>query len=360
MMSFKISLLSTLLLLQMQSHATSLKHESTSSEFEYARKVNRELRSFKTNITDISTNPPSYMPVEDYAEFSYVLLSAETRDDNFEVIELRRLIASNLPENVKLVVLTTTRNVDDVRNLYSTWINPNRLIIATDSSEYNRNGFWARDAFPIPVKDTDTHDISLIAHQYFKPFDSFNAIAKAVSTTVIERPEIFVGGNLIADHEGNCFSIDSHRLYDLSVDEVQKIYGCKTIHLLSHISGIGDIDEVLKPINNKVMLTNQPVYAPLLRSLGYEIVFLPQTSDYYRTYVNSLIVGNTVFMPVFDIDQDLEAQKIYEDLGYKVVAIQSSFITDNWHGSIHCQTMAYPAIGKENLLKSLGFEEINI
>lgn len=358
-MKFRFSIILFLLSFSSYSYSNPLTHDATPYELEYAKQINRSLYEYKKNIEPFKkTFPVNYVPVEDDADFSYVLISS-AYNEHSEIQALRKSIASNLPNNVKLVVLTNTRDASEIFKIFSQWIDPSRLIIAADPSSNTINGFWARDSFPIPVKNKNTGDISLIGHRYFRPFNASFTIAKSVSASFVSRGEIFVGGNLLADREGNCFTVDSDRLFDMTGEDIQNVYGCKTIQVLTHESGIGDVDEVIKPIGNKIMLTTQPVYEPLLSSLGYKVVLLPQIKNSYRTHANSLIVGKTVFMPIFGIKEDEKAQKTYEDLGYKVVPIRTNYLSDFLKGSIHCQTMAYPSISKQELFSRLNLEEIN-
>ena len=320
-------------------------HGATPEEVREALAVNRALvrplNLLRTSVTRV--------PVPDDYPFAYVLMAAS--DDNIgEVRDLRRLIATNLPSDIKLVLLTTDFAASSVRRRYEAWLPPERIILATDKSEYNHNGFWARDAFPIPVLDPETKTASLIAHQYFRPFDSFKTIASAVQGQMTERSEVFVGGNLLADRNGHCFTVNSERLFDLVASDIQDMFGCASVHVLDHLAGIGDVDEVIKPLGENTMLTNQTQYAGVLKDLGYNVVMLPAIEDSFRTYLNSLVVGRTVFMPAYGISEDQIAQKVYEDLGFTVVPIRSVFLSDRLNGSVHCQTMAYPAIKKQQLL----------
>jgi hypothetical protein len=107
-----------------------------------------------------------------------------------------------------------------------------------------------------------------------------------------------------------------------------------------------------------LILTNTPEYVNDFKSWGYDVVLLPGVPNSYRTYVNSLVVGKTVFMPTYGISTDAQAQKVYEGLGYKVIGIPSNTLSDDMHGSVHCQTMAYPAIDEHQLFEALGIEPV--
>lgn len=294
-------------------------------------------------------------PVEDYADFGFVLMSAETSGIQ-EARDLRRIIAQNLPQGVFLVILTSEEYLEETRRTYSQWISQERLILATHPTY--RNGFWARDSFPVPVY-VDDREVGLVAARYFRNFDGHSAISSSVGNRNLFPKEFrFVGGNLLADHEGNCFVVASSRMFGLTGDEVAANYGCKTMEVLPYRAGIGDVDEVVKPLPGKRMITNESSYIPRLKELGYQITVLPDLAERYRTYVNSLVVNNFVFMPVYGVPEDQEATKVYEGLGFRVVPIPSNTLSDRLQGSIHCQTMAYPRMDVEQFLKLTGLKRL--
>ena len=44
------------------------------------------------------------------------------------------------------------------------------------------------------------------------------------------------------------FAVNSDRLFTVSENDLKTVYGCKSVHLISYVRGIGDVDEVLKPL----------------------------------------------------------------------------------------------------------------
>jgi hypothetical protein len=321
-------------------------HDASPAEIQKAIEDNQNYHS----KAEVRTTPVPYRPVEDTAQMSYVLMSADAPTS--EVLYLRKTIAQNLPAGVKLVLLTDSGSEGEVRQQYSKWISADRLLIVSDTD--TGNGFWARDSFPYPVYNSQKKDVALIGAQYYRQFDSGKAIADGVKASIY-RPEsfTFVGGNLLSDEDGHCFSVNSYRLFTITAEDLKSAYGCKTVQMMEHVSGIGDADEVLKPLSGHRMITNSLKYKPQLESLGYQVILLPSVPDTYRTYVNSLIVRGTVFMPSYGLPSDKEAAAVYEKLGYKVVPIPSNNLSDEMHGSIHCQTMAYPPISEQALIRAL-------
>lgn len=324
-------------------------HDATPAEIQAADAANARYHEVLLVGAPTGAPPQVLRPVEDTADFAYVLMNADEEGSD-EVGALRSTIAQNLPEGVKLVILGDTGQTQAIQSEYAQWISPDRLIVATDDS--TESGFWARDSFPVPVWDSN-HHASLVAAKYYRDFQSWDAVATSVSAPIQKVGFTFVGGNLLADEEGNCFSVDSYRLFTVTPADLAQAYGCKTVHLMPHVRGLGDVDEVLKPLPGKRILTNSPEYVAALQSWGYQVILLPTRSETYRTYVNSLIVRGTVFMPSYGDSQDGDAQKVYESLGFKVIPIQTISLSDDMHGSIHCQTMAYPAMDQAVLLKAL-------
>ncbi|AZZ36398.1 hypothetical protein CIK05_06200 [Bdellovibrio sp. qaytius] len=341
-------LFSTLAFAQVRPAKTEMKGHDASSV---------EMRAIpaRTAEMDAPTSAPSWSPIYDTADFKYVLMSTESYNDESD--NLRYTIAKNLPDGVKLVLLVNSQDVAAMKKLYAPYISMDRVIFATSTNI--SNGFWARDAFPYPVVDA-TGKLSLVEPNYYRNFTAGPDVAKSLNLKNQRFNFTFVGGNLLADEDGTCFTVDSRRLYTMNPSkDLTNTYGCKSYHLMPHTVGIGDVDEVLKPLGNHVMLTNQESYVSSLKSWGYTVVMLPEIANTYRTYANSLIVGKTVFMPSYGVATDAQAQKVYEDLGYTVIKIKSNSLSDDYQGSIHCQTMAYPAIPEQQLLEELSLKRVN-
>lgn len=300
-----------------------------------------------------SYNAVGWRPAPEISDYKFVLLSSEAGFS--EAANLRYTIAKNLPEGVKLVLLVSHSNAEKVKQVYSQYISPDRLILAKDSGI--EGGFWARDSFPYPVID-EQGQLSLVGAKYYRTFRSSPAVAGSLGLNMSRNNFTFVGGNLMADENGVCFTIDSYRRFTTTENDLLNVYGCKSVHVLRRYSGIGDVDEVVKTLGNNLILTNTPEYVNDFKAWGYNVVMIPAVPNSYRTYVNSLVVGKTVFMPTYGISADAQAKKVYEDLGFTVVGIPSNSLSDDMHGSVHCQTMAYPAINEQQLLKSLGLQEI--
>ena len=77
-------------------------------------------------------------------------------------------------------------------------------------------------------------------------------------------------------------------------------------------------------------------------ALGYEVIRLPMASGTkLMTYTNSLYVGNTVLVPVYNSSRDEPALQIYRDLGWNAVGIDARQVIKA-NGAIHCISMQIP------------------
>lgn len=329
-----------------QSLPLRLQRDATWEEQQKALSHNQDYFFQNQNILK-NQSIPLQRPVEEYANYKYLLIQG---DDIYYGLD-KTDFAKNLPKDMSLVVLADRSTESYVRSKFAAVISRDRLIVATHPTA--QLGFWARDSFPYPVIGTDKRN-SLVSHRYYRPFEGQKAVADSVHALSDSYDFIFVGGNLMADSEGNCFVIKSSRLYGTPTEVIKKAHGCVTLTELPWVSGIGDVDEVVKLLPNKNALTNDDKIAKILEEKGYTVTMLPKAEG-YRTYANSLIVSDTVFMPSYKTAQDDEAEAVYAKFGYRVVKIDSRDISDNGHGSIHCITMAYPEMDIRGFLKTQGY-----
>lgn len=292
-------------------------------------------------------------PATDFDSFKYLLMSGQLKVADFDSTDIKMKIAQNLPAGMKLILLVMPGDEASTREKFKKWISADRLIIATHSTAYN--GFWARDAYPYPVYMNNDLTVRLVASNYDREFSGHSVLVKSIDAENIMKKykHVFVGGNLLADETGRCFVVESQRLYGLKDKTLMSAYGCQEVVRFKHKQGIGDVDEVIKVLPRKKVLTNEESYVEKLESLGYEVIRLPKLSK-YRTYANSIILGDLVFMPSFSKETDEEAKKVYEGLGYRVIMADSRTLSMNGLGSIHCATMAYPEVNLKQLMRMLG------
>ena len=332
------------------SHADFTRKIHSPEEFATAVARNQSYRSSRLEL-----RAKSGQPILETDRFQYLLINGtDSGIDN--LFQMQKTFSQNLPKDMILVVVTENQFVNQVKEKFLQWISADQFIVASGNNLGDT--LWARDSYPYPVYMDESKAVELVAHQYFRFFDAEQVIADAVGAiAMISPPLVAVGGNIMATEKGECLVVDSQRAFGLTDKEYTGSFRCKSVVHFPWLAGIGDVDEVIKVLPNGVMLTNQPTYVNTLKELGYEVVMLPKSlTGAYRTYANSVILNDTVFMPVFGDPQDKIAENIYENFGYKVVGIESNYLSDKLMGSVHCLTMTYPAMDPSLLLKSLGLE----
>lgn len=309
--------------------------------------LNREIQLRNQDSSQSFRRP--LRPTTEIEDFRYLLMSGSTY---FDTADMKSKIARNLPRSMKLVLLVYPGEEASTRAQFSRWIESDRIIIAIhrDAS----NGFWSRDSFPFPVYLNSSLKVGLVAAKYDRQFEAHTAIASSIgaASSMAQKTHFFVGGNLQADEDGRCFVVESIRLYQNTDETLTNAYGCKGVVRLKWLTGIGDVDEVIKILPNKQILTNRTEYVDQLQELGYQVSMLPSISN-YRTYANSIIIGENLFMPSYGVKSDDAAIQVYERFGYKVIPVDSETVSTRGNGSVHCATMMYPDIDLRELMSEL-------
>jgi hypothetical protein len=208
---------------------------------------------------------------------------------------------------------------------------------------------WGRDSLPFPVylqppTGSSTPVLGLVASLYPQNFDPNEAVDKAFGIPMTNTQQYFRGGNLLFDLKANCFAENANEVADLSDPQsfFKQYFGCATVTLLDHAGGLGDIDERLKFLEGNKVLTDNDGYANILKGRGYDVYRIPQTGADRETYMNTLLVNGTLFVPQMGIASDQAAIKAYQDLGFKTVPVYTRSMADDGDGNIHCVTMNYP------------------
>lgn len=298
---------------------------------------------------------PSLVPFYEFDKTGYLLMS----DDDFNGMasDMKRIIAENLPSNAKLIVYTQSTNKSYQQQLHSTYsryMPKDRLIIL----EVPRSGFsdfWTRDNTPVPVSQNG--QFALVDAKYYYDFEPDAFLSKLFNGTLLAHNYYYEGGNFTANSRGECLVVNrkAGRSDTAAIpDDVFKAkYGCKTLTRFKYLKGIGHSDEVVKFMSDDIVVTDTAEYVQILERAGYQVHLLPEAEYNYETYVNSLIVNNVLYVPVFGEQNDQRALKVYRDLnlGYKIVPINSRDLSTQGQGSIHCITMNYPAVPMTELLR---------
>ncbi|HMN67664.1 MAG TPA: agmatine deiminase family protein [Bdellovibrionales bacterium] len=220
-----------------------------------------------------------------------------------------------------------------------------------------RSGFWTRDGFPIPVWNK-TDGMDLVNARYYHGFEPDRDIAGKFGARLRDHAYYFEGGNFMVNDLGDCLTIDNDLSSDIPIEVFMDTYGCARTIRLTHLKGIGHADESVRFLKSKVVVTDTPDYVGELEHSGFEVLELPRPSHPYETYVNSLLVNDTVFVPVFNEPSDEQALDVYRGQGLNVVPVETIELANEGLGSIHCITMTYPNVPFATLLRQLGAREL--
>lgn len=295
-------------------------------------------------------------PFADYEEAGYVFING---DFQFSSREAKEAIARNLPKDMTLVIYVDDAGgsrATSIRNSFSKLMAPDRLKII--ELEDASTGFWARDGLPVPVIDTKTDGLAFVDARYYYSFEPDQAVASMFGGSMTSHKYNFEGGNFMANHKGHCIIVNNrmHAKIPDAIFETQ--YGCQKLQRLQHVSGIGHIDEHVRFISEDTVLSDLPEYKTELEASGLKVIMLPRPENELETYVNSLVINGVAIVPVYGESNDQVALDIYTKAGLKAVPADSSSLSNDGQGSIHCITMTYPPTPFKTLLKSLNAKEV--
>lgn len=295
-------------------------------------------------------------PFYEHSQTGFVVFS----DEDFYGVadEMKAIVAKNLPAGVKLVVYTESTNKQYQKQLetaYTKHISKDRLIILQVPSS-GTNNFWSRDNLPMPVFENGK--FALVNARYYYNFEPDAFFSQLFGVNLLSHNYFWEGGNFMVNSKGNCIVVNRKKAYPGGVSDTGAIpdsifkdnYGCKTLLRLKHLKGIGHADEVVKFVNDTDILTDTPEYKTQLEQAGFKVHMLPEPDLNYETYANSLIVNDTVFVPVFGEQGDQKALQMYAAFGFKVVGVPSRELATQGQGGIHCITMNYPEASLQSFI----------
>ena len=260
--------------------------------------------------------------------------------------EIKKKIVSNLPRDVHLLVYTSG-DPERTRQAFQPSFGDMKRFHVLKVTDRSVTRYWARDGLPIPVYGKNGNLI-LVDSKYYKDFEPDRAVANFFNTTLLSHPYEFEGGNLLADSKGNCFTVNNLAMIDqedFNDDVFKKYYGCKRLTRLKNKTYVGHVDEVIKIIDDKNIITDRRDYRPILRRLGYKVTMMPRAKGRHASYLNSVIINGNAFVPVYgDKKRDKKAMDIYRSFGLRAYKFKSNKISARWQGSIHCSMVTYPKI----------------
>lgn len=288
-----------------------------------------------------------------FSEFEKTGFVAISDSSDYELPQVRLAIARGLPKDAQMIVyVESTANVASLKATYEPLLGPGRLKFVLTPLDQNDSGAdpdWARDASPFPVylksaAGASAPAFGLVASIYPQDYDPNGPVDAALGLPMIQTNVYFRGGNLLFDERGNCFAENVNEVADLKdpVGLLTSYFGCTTVTLLDQSGGIGDIDERLKFLGNNVALTDDDGYAAILSSKGYEVRRIPRPDSDAETYMNTLLVNGTIFVPQMGNPMDADALQAYAKLGLTPVGVYTKKLAHDGDGNIHCVTMNYP------------------
>lgn len=313
----------------------------------------------------VKNNNIRIFPFAEYEKAGHLIFSAES---DFYSAEIKVSFIKNLPQGVNAVIYTDAKSNDEQEALYrfyssfTAYKDQIKIIKIPNSA----NGFWSRDAIPVPVwKENNTvstisnAQLTVVDARYYHYFEPDDLIADYYQAQVVKHNFYFEGGNFMANSLGDCLVINTQETQAVPNQVFTTMYGCSRLLRLPYVKGIGHADESVKFVTNNHVLTDAPEYRVLLEKEGFKVTMLPRPNRDMETYVNSLIINGTVWLPVFRQQNDKQAIKVYEDLGLKVIALDSSPLSNMGAGSIHCITMTYPeSVDFNQLLKHFSAKDV--
>lgn len=305
-------------------------------------------------------------PFAEYERAGYLFFSDDDYRGTAEAI--KETLAENLPEDVTLVVFTSSNSTSYQQRLfdqYNKYVKSEQLRIV----RFSTNGyyFWARDGLPVPIWQKDSfgqEQLALVDARYYHGFEADRQVGQLFQAPVIELGYYFEGGNFIANSRGDCLVVQRVRppsiTRNIPDEALKSSYGCSRLVRLPFLKGIGHADEVVKFLSDDLVITDTPQYVRALEAEGFQVILFPEADLRYETYINSLQVNNVMFVPTFGESNDETVLKSYRDFGYEVVGIPTRALATRGQGGIHCITMTYPQVPFQRLLSDLSLVEIDV
>ncbi|MBY0385494.1 agmatine deiminase family protein [bacterium] len=363
----KIQMFIAIIFLSLQGFAKVTVHGFTPAQSQWMAEQNAQVATNDfINGLLIDWNPQEAsqslekVPFAEYSPVGYVIISEH---GEFDSLAAKKQIAQNLPDGVTLVVFTGSKSETHQKEIYqrfSEGMNGSAQLKVVYLPGADR-GFWARDGVPVPVWSYDNlgqQKFAVVDAKYYHGFEADKEVSDLFSAQLLKHNYYHEGGNFLANSRGECLVVNNERAVKIPDQVFLDKYGCKKTIRFPHTKGIGHIDETVKLINDDLAITDDKEYASILQKNGFTVQMVPRPKNSYETYVNSLYVNGTLFLPTFKQSGDAEAVALYESFGYKVVSLDSRSLSNDGLGSIHCITMAYPPVPFNELLAAFGAQEV--
>ncbi len=312
-----------------------------------------------------SNNPLSFNLIEkseasayaEYNEAGYLIMSYNFA---FRSRKAKMTMAENLPAGVQLVIFTDSNSSSEAKRIkkeFGEVIDANRITVVYMPGA--SRGFWARDGVPVPVfrkiKGQNSVELFTVVDARYTRFEQDERFGDLFEAEMTSYDYYYEGGNFIANDRNECLVVNKTATARIPDRIFKDHYGCNKLVRLPHVKGIGHADESVKFIDANTVMTDERRYVQQLEENGYDVIKLPRPNNSYETYVNSLPINGTIFVPIFDQEKDESVLQAYRDAGFKkVIGINSEVLSNDGLGSLHCITMTYPPVPMSELLNSMG------
>lgn len=290
-------------------------------------------------------------PYAEYENQGYFIFNDET---HFNSLSVKIAFLENLPKGVEPLIYTLNQSPEFVQSLKETFgpylKNPELLEVKFFNYEkigVSRNGFWSRDAIPVPVflENNGKKIFSVVDARYYHRYEPDKDVAKHFDAALFSHNYYFEGGNFIANSRGDCLVVNTVATNKIPNHIFKSYYGCSNLIRLPFIKGIGHADESVKFFDENLVGTDDERYEKILKAEGFVVVRIPRAKQKYETYMNSVILNDVVYVPTFGrVKEDEEALQAYRNLGYRAVPMNSYLLSNRGSGSLHCISMVYPKL----------------
>ncbi len=330
------------------------------------------------------TDPPEG-PVRTMAEWEELQAVVVTWTGFPEI--LSQIVDAVKEECTAIIVCSNENTVKNTLNNFGVDYSENVVFV-----EDEFNSIWVRDYGPNSVYIEETGELIFVDWIYNRPRPKDDDVPAVIAellgvdmycTTATPNDLVHTGGNFMADGMGNGFSSrlileenDASNSWGFSnhseedVDEIMdQFMGIKEYIKMENLPFdlIHHIDMHMKLLDEETLLMGEypsnvadgpQIEANLQYVLenfktpygnDYKVVRMPMPPDWfddfpntggdYRTYTNSLIVNETILVPIYELQYDTTALRIWEENmpGYNIVGIDCNSIIP-LSGALHCIT----------------------
>ncbi len=316
-------------------------------------RIREQHQSLNWQLQPWRDQEPPARPFSELEEAGYFFMST---DYDFDSLEAKQTMARHLPEGVTLILYTSPgADKQEILRDYQNIIAPERVKVV--ELAHSERGFWARDGLPVPTWSKQGL-MELVDARYYHYFEPDQVIAGWFKSHLRHHEYYFEGGNFMTNDQGDCLMVNNDLSESIPDALFKQTYGCTRLIRLPFEKGIGHVDESVRFLGSNSVVTDSAKYEALLAAKGYNVRMLPRPQNRLETYVNSLLVNGTVFVPIYNQAKDELALDVYRSYGLNVVGIATNELSNTGMGSLHCITMTYPKVPFQALLKAINGKEL--